>query len=192
MPYESKPRDSKQHLVCFNSRKGKVFCIISWLMMKSGYTTITLSVEDHRINPAMHQHWRQSRISKFQSLCSAFGGISWVHFIMSYSKWPKSIIRDSYQLQLMCLSQALKKKNGCNTSWDMTKWFCNVIILGHMLQKRMKNYLGKHLNRKSYPDPLYSPDTASSDYHLFRSMAHDPAEHTFILMKMAKNGSTRG
>ena len=80
VPYKVKPRGVKQHLVnsWFNSRKGKVFCIISWPMMKNGYTTITLSTEDHGLNSAIHQRKHQSWISIVRSFCSVFGEISWV------------------------------------------------------------------------------------------------------------------
>ena len=58
-----------------NNRKGKVYCIVSWPAMKNGYTTKTLSIEDRGVNPAMHQHWRQNRISMVRNFRSAFGGI---------------------------------------------------------------------------------------------------------------------
>ena len=41
---------------CFNGRIEKVFCTISWLAMKSGYTTIIQSVENRGVSPAKHQH----------------------------------------------------------------------------------------------------------------------------------------
>ena len=66
---------------CFNSRKGKVFCIVLYPVTKSGYTTIILSIENRWVSPARHQHPRQSQISKVRSICSSFGGIS--------SNWPK-------------------------------------------------------------------------------------------------------
>ena len=63
---------------CFNGRKGKVFCIILCPAMKSGYTMMTQSIEDHRVNLAMHQHQWQNQIFMVRRFCSAFGGITWV------------------------------------------------------------------------------------------------------------------
>ena len=57
-------------------QKRKGFRSASWLLMKKGYTTKTLHIEDHGVSPVMHWHWQQSRISMVQSFCSTFGGIS--------------------------------------------------------------------------------------------------------------------
>jgi len=46
---------------CFNGRKGKVFCIVSWLAMKSGYSMISLSVENRGVSPAIHQHQQSAK-----------------------------------------------------------------------------------------------------------------------------------
>ena len=63
---------------CFNSWKGKFFCIILLLVMKSGYTTVILNIEDHGVSSVMHQHQQQSQISMVWSFCSVFVGISWL------------------------------------------------------------------------------------------------------------------
>ncbi len=42
----------------------------------------------------------------------------------------------------------------------------------------MKTLL-KTFKWEALPHPLYSPDIASSDYHLFRSMAHGLAQQRF-------------
>jgi len=39
---------------CSNGKNGKVFCIVSLLMMKSGYITTTQSEESNGVSPAMH------------------------------------------------------------------------------------------------------------------------------------------
>ena len=115
-----------------------MFCIISWPVWKSGYITITQSLKDRRVIPAVHQH-RQNQISMVQSLCSAFGGI-------------ETITGDHYPLQLMCLSRAMKKKTAA----------IRAVILQHYsawphVAKRVKTF------RKTLkPQPPYLPDIASS------------------------------
>lgn len=45
--------------------------------------------------------------------------------------------------------------------------------------KVVKTYL-EMLKWKVLPDPLYPTDAAPSDYHLFRSMAHGPADQLLV------------
>ena len=93
---------------CFKSRKGKVFCIVSW-QVKSGYTMIMLSIEYHWVNLAMHQ--QHSQISTVWSFCSAFGEISWVQFIIYHIQQtlPHPIIT-------------------CSNWWHMA-WLSSIFIL---------------------------------------------------------------
>ena len=85
-------------------------------------------------------------------------------------KWMKTIMGNWYWLQLMHLSQVLKK-NGHYTSREMTKWFCNKTMLGHMLQTRWKP-IWKYLNGTSYQtrhihQTLYHPIiTGSNRWHM--------------------------
>ena len=105
--------------------------------LKSGFNMITLSVEDCRVSPAIHQHGQQSRISMGRSFCTASGEISWVLLIMSRSNWRKQsrqIAIDYY----WCVWADHWSKNGRYTSRDATKWFCNMTTLGHMFQNGWK------------------------------------------------------
>ena len=101
-------------------------------------------------------------------------------------KSTEIISEDPYRLHLMCLSWVLIKK------WPLykqrlTKWFCNMTILGHMLQNWWKP-TWKCLNGKSYPNQcihltLPQPTVTCSDqWHLAWLSS------TFILMKIPKNG----
>ena len=169
---------------CFNSKKGKVFCIVSWLVMKSGYTMITLNIEDHGISLAMHRHWQQNWISMAWSWWDQPGVVNY-----ELLKPTKTITGDHYQLQLMCLSCA-SKKNTCYMTRDMTE-FCNMTMLGHMLPNGW-NPTWKCLKRKSYPicrihqTLPHLITTCSNRWNM--AWLNSP----FILMKMPKNGLTCG
>ena len=73
-------KDAKPVNCCFKDKK--VFCIVSWRVMKNGYAMIIWSGKNHGAGQANYQHRRQSRI--FMASSSIFGGISWV-YIMIYS-----------------------------------------------------------------------------------------------------------
>jgi len=158
---------------------GKIFCIVSWLVMKSGYTTITLSVEDHGISPAMHQHGRRSRISMCSKLllCIWWDQLGVVNYELHKLKPLREITIIDYN---WCVWVEHWRKNGRYTSRDTTKWFCNMTRLGHMLHNRWKP-TWKRLNGK-LPQQPYSPDIALSDYHFFRSMAHRPGWAAFLFL----------
>ena len=68
-----------------------------------------------------------------------------------------------------------------------TKWFC---YMTHVA-KPVKTYLETH-QWEVLLHPLYSPDIAPSDFHLFRSMARDLADQRFHSYEEAKNGSIFG
>ena len=62
VPYELEPRDVLLRVnYCFNGKKEKVFCTVSWLEMKRGYTTIIQSVENRGVGPSMHEHRPQTK-----------------------------------------------------------------------------------------------------------------------------------
>ena len=92
-------------------------------------------------------------------------------------KPTETITGDLYRTQLMRLSRALKdKRPQYNERHDK-------VILQHNnarphVAKVIKTYL-ETLKWEVLPHPPYSWDVASSDYHLFRSMAHGLANQVF-------------
>ncbi|GFY14859.1 mariner Mos1 transposase [Trichonephila clavipes] len=84
----------------------------------------------------------------------------------------------------MCLSRALKdKRPQYNERHDK-------VILQHdntqpHVAKVVKTYF-ETLKWEVLPHPLYSPDLAPSDYHLFRSMAHGLADQHFLSYEEVK------
>jgi len=118
-----------------------------------------------------------------RSFCFAFGGISCIVYYELLK--PNEITGDCYRLQLMRLSRALKEK------WPLY----DKVIMQHdnvrpYVTQPMKTYL-ETLKWEVLLHPSYS-DIASSDYHLFRSIAHGLAEQHFHSYENAKNGSTFG
>ncbi|KAG5308900.1 MOS1T transposase, partial [Pseudoatta argentina] len=92
-------------------------------------------------------------------------------------KWIHYITGDRYRLQLMRLSRALKEKRPLYAQRH------DKVILLHdnarpHVAKPVKTYL-ETLKWEVLPHPLYSPDIAPSDFHLFRSMAHGLADRRF-------------
>ncbi|GFW69541.1 aromatic-L-amino-acid decarboxylase [Trichonephila clavipes] len=100
-------------------------------------------------------------------------------------KPTETITGDRYRTQLMRLSRALKdKRPQYNERHDK-------VILQHdnarpHVAKVVKTYL-ETLKWEVLPHPLYSPDLAPSDYHLFRSMAHGLADQHFRSYEEVKN-----
>ncbi|KAG5317326.1 MOS1T transposase, partial [Pseudoatta argentina] len=93
------------------------------------------------------------------------------------TKYPWLEAGDRYRLQLMRLSRALKEKRPLYAQRH------DKVILLHdnarpHVAKPVKTYL-KTLKWEVLPHPLYSPDIAPSDFHLFRSMAHGLADRRF-------------
>ena len=80
-------------------QKKKSFCIASSPVVKIGYTTITLSVEDRGVSPSCINIGGEVEYSLFEA--------SALHLDIVYYELLKStetIIGDHYRLQLMCLS----------------------------------------------------------------------------------------
>ncbi|GFV89533.1 mariner Mos1 transposase [Trichonephila clavipes] len=96
-----------------------------------------------------------------------------------------TVSSDRYRTQLMRLSRALKdKRPQYNERHDK-------VILQHdnaqsHVAKGVKTYL-KTLKWEVLPHPLYSPDLAPSDYHLFQSMAHGLDDQHFRSYEDLKN-----
>jgi len=96
---------------CSNGKNGKIFCIASLLMMKSGYTT-TQSEKSHGINPLMHQHpFGKAEYPWLQPYALYLVG-SWQQGVVYYEllQSNETITVDRYRLRLMRLSRALKEK----------------------------------------------------------------------------------
>ncbi|GFV72210.1 mariner Mos1 transposase [Trichonephila clavipes] len=85
----------------------------------------------------------------------------------------------------MHLSQALKDKRPQHTKRH------NKVILQHdnarsHVAKLLRTYL-ETVKWEVLPHPLYSPDTAPSDYHLFLSMPHGLVDQHFRSYEEVKN-----
>ncbi|GFW91220.1 mariner Mos1 transposase [Trichonephila clavipes] len=81
----------------------------------------------------------------------------------------------------MRLSRALKDK------WPQYNERHDKVLLQHdNAAKVVKTYL-ETLKWEVLPHPLYSPDLAPSDYHLFRSMAHGLADQHVRSYEEVKN-----
>ena len=97
----------------------------------------------------------------------------------------ETITGDRYRLQMMRLSRALKEKR-----LEYAERHDKVILLHDNARphvaKPVKTYL-ETLKWEVLPHPPYSPDIAPSDYHLFRSMAHDLTDQHFTSYDECKN-----
>ncbi|GFT28199.1 mariner Mos1 transposase [Trichonephila clavipes] len=100
-------------------------------------------------------------------------------------KPTETITGDRYQTQLMRLSRALKdKRPQYNERHD--KVILQQDNARPHVAKVVKTYL-ETLKWEVLPHPLYSPDLAPLDYHLFRSMAHGLADQHFRSYEEVKN-----
>ncbi|KAG5321176.1 MOS1T transposase, partial [Pseudoatta argentina] len=95
-----------------------------------------------------------------------------------------TITGDRYRLQLRRLSRALKEKRPL-----YAQRYDKVILLHDNARphvaKPVKTYL-ETLKWEVLPHPLYSPDIAPSDFHLFPSMAHGLADRRFHFYEEAQ------
>ena len=120
---------------CFNGRKEKIFCILSWLAMKNRYTTITLSVENLGVSPAMHQHRRQSRISMVPSYWFPPAGSS----LLWAAQTKRNYHRRSLSTTLDAFEPSIEGKTAAiRAERDTTKSFRNMTTKGHILQNQWK------------------------------------------------------
>ena len=184
--YELKPRNVKRHLFACEQllerqrRKGFLYRIVT----KNGFITITLSAENHEEFPAMLPRRRPNRIFNGSNvmLCIWWDQLGVVYYELL--KPTETITGDQYRTQLMRLNRALKdKRPQYNERHDK-------VILQHDNARshvaKVKTYL-ETLKWEVLPHPPYSPDVAPSDYHLFRSMAHDLADQHFRSYEEVKN-----
>ncbi|UYV62912.1 hypothetical protein LAZ67_2002436 [Cordylochernes scorpioides] len=97
----------------------------------------------------------------------------------------ETITGERYQQQLMRLSRALKIKRPL-----YAKRHDKVIYQHDNARRHVAKVVKETLEALQWdvlPHPLYSPDIAPSDYHLFRSMTHGLAEQHFTSYEEAKN-----
>ena len=95
---------------CFNGRKGKVYCIISWPAIKSGYTTISQGVGDcvGKLGNASTSPAKPNILGSTLLLCIWWDQQRAVYY--EQLKTIQTITGDCYRLQSMFLSRTLKKK----------------------------------------------------------------------------------
>ena len=99
-------------------------------------------------------------------------------------KPSETITGARYRTQLMRLSRALKDKRP-----QYSERHDKVILLHDNARPHVARVVKTYLETLKWevlPHPPYSPDVAPSDYHLFRSMAHDLAEQHFRSYKDVK------
>ncbi|UYV61468.1 hypothetical protein LAZ67_1004952 [Cordylochernes scorpioides] len=97
----------------------------------------------------------------------------------------ETITGERYQQQLMRLSRALKIKRPL-----YAKRHDKVIYQHDNARPHVAKVVKETLEALQWdvlPHPLYSPDIAPSDYHMFRSMTHGLAEQHFTSYEEAKN-----
>ncbi|UYV73775.1 hypothetical protein LAZ67_11000877 [Cordylochernes scorpioides] len=97
----------------------------------------------------------------------------------------ETITGERYQQQLMRLSRALKIKRPL-----YAKRHDKVIYQHDNARPHVAKVVKETLEALQWdvlPHPLYSPDIAPSDYHMFRSMTHGLAEQHFTSYEKAKN-----
>ncbi|UYV78856.1 RUVBL1 [Cordylochernes scorpioides] len=97
----------------------------------------------------------------------------------------ETITGERYQQQLMRLSRALKIKRPLYAKRRDKVIYQHDNARPHVA-KVVKETL-EALQWDVLPHPLYSPDIAPSDYHMFRSMTHGLAEQHFTSYEEAKN-----
>ncbi|UYV73361.1 hypothetical protein LAZ67_10002852 [Cordylochernes scorpioides] len=97
----------------------------------------------------------------------------------------ETITRERYQQQLMRLSRALKIKRPLYAKRHDKVIYQHDNAWPHVA-KVVKETL-EALQWDVLPHPLYSPDIAPLDYHMFRSMTHGLAEQHFTSYEEAKN-----
>ena len=80
---------------------------------------------------------------------------------------------------------SIEEKNNCYTSRDTTKWFCNIIMQGHMFQNGWK-HTWKRLNGKFYHNHHIHQTLPSLIIHCSNQWHMAWLCSTFISMKMPK------
>ena len=175
---------------CFTGKKGRVFFIASWRVMKNWFISATPREESHGDCPAMLLRRRLSRIFTMRRLYCVFGGTRSVLFIMSCWKRTKPSLGNSIKRN-WCAWAEHCAKNGHNTNRVTKKWFYSMTTLGPTLPNPLKPPW-KRSNWKSYPTCRIPQIlrrliiTRSGRWHMFWLISS--SDHT----KTSKNGLIRG
>ena len=115
------------------AKKGKVFFIASWRVMKSRFTRVTQREESHGDCLVMLLRRRLGRIFTLRRLCCVFGGTRSMLFIMSCWNRTKLSLWNDIQRN-GCVWVEHCAKNGHNTSRGTKEWFYSMTTLGLMLR----------------------------------------------------------
>ena len=107
---------------CFSGKKGRVFFIASWRVMKNGFITATQREESHGDCSVMFLRRLLGRIFTLRRLCCVFGGTRSLLFIMSCWNWTKPSLGNGIKCN-RCVWAEHSAKNGQNTSRGTQKWF---------------------------------------------------------------------
>ncbi len=130
----------------FNSREEKIFCIVSWLAMKSGYSKP--KGKRSRGKTATHRHTAQSHDDLKLLLC-IWGGSAGCN-LLRVSQTKRNYYGISLSTALDALEPTSKEKNNHFTSRNTTRWLRYTTTLGYKVQNQWKPSW-KHLNGKPCP-----------------------------------------
>ncbi|UYV79912.1 hypothetical protein LAZ67_18001028, partial [Cordylochernes scorpioides] len=189
VPYELKPGNIKRHictcelLLKRQNRKGFLHRIVTgdekWI---------------HYDNPKRRKSWvkpghaststaKPNIHGKKLMLCIWWDQLGVIYYELLQPN--ETITGERYQQQLMRLSRALKIKHPL-----YAKRHDKVIYQHDNARPHVAKVVKETLEALQWdvlPHPLYSPDIAPSDYHMFRSMTHGLAEQHFTSYEDAKN-----
>lgn len=181
VPYELKPRDVErrffacEQLLERQKRKGILHRIVTgdekWIRYDNPKRRATYGYPGHASTSTARPNIHAEKVM----LCIWWDQLGVVYYELL--KPNETVTGQLYRTQLMRLSQALKEKR------PQYQERHDKVILQHdnarpHVAAPVKTYL-QTLKWEVLPHPPYSPDIAPSDYHLFRSMAHDLAGQQF-------------
>ncbi|GFX19561.1 mariner Mos1 transposase [Trichonephila clavipes] len=187
VPYELKPRDVErrlfacEQLLATQRQKGFLHRIVTgdekWVRYDNPKRRKSWGYPGHASTSTAEPNIHGSKVM----LSIGWDGVVYYELL----KPTETITGDRYRTQLMRLSRALNdKRSQYNERHDK-------VILQHdnarpHVAKVVETCL-ETLKWEVLPHPLYSPDLAPSDYHLFRSMAHGLADQHFRSYEEVKN-----
>ncbi|UYV61439.1 SETMAR, partial [Cordylochernes scorpioides] len=189
VPYELKPGNIERHictcelLLKRQNRKGFLHRIVTgdekWI---------------HYDNPKRRKSWVKPGHASTSTAKPNIHGkklmlcIWWDHLGVIYYELlqpNETITGERYQQQLMRLSRALKIKRPLYAKRHDKVIYQHFNARPHVAKVAEETL--EALQWDVLPHPLYSPDIAPSDYHMFRSMTHGLAEQHFTSYEEAKN-----